>query len=69
MTQACREALVATMCDFTIDEQSEPIGMGEHRAVAGGFKFGEGLGQARKPELVQLIKYRMGQQCPFSLRG
>ena len=57
------------MGDLAIDEQAEPIGMGEGRAFAGGFEFGESLGHAGKPELGELIKHRMGQQCPFSLTG
>jgi hypothetical protein len=48
------------MGDLTIDEQAEPIGMGERRAFAGGFEFGEGLGHSGKPELGELIKHRMG---------
>ena len=57
------------MSDLTIDEQAEPIGMGEGRPLAGGFEFGESLGHSGKPELVQLIKHRMGQQSLFSLMG
>jgi hypothetical protein len=40
------EALVVAMGDLAIDQQAEPIGMGERRAFAGGFEFGEGLGHA-----------------------
>lgn len=69
IAQPGREALVAAMGDLTIDEQTEPIGMGEGRPLAGGFEFGESLGHSGKPKLVQLIKHRMGQQCPFSLTG
>ena len=69
IAQPSREALVAAMSDLTIDEQAEPIGMGEGRPLAGGFEFGESLGHSGKPELVQLIKHRMGQQCLFSLMG
>ena len=57
------------MGDLTIDEQAEPVGMGKGRPFAGGFEFGESLGHAGKPELVQLIEHRVGQQCPFSLTG
>ena len=35
--------------------------MGERRALAGGFEFGEGLGHAGEPELGELIEHRMGQ--------
>jgi hypothetical protein len=69
MTQSGGEALVAAMGDFAIDKQAEPIGMSEGCGFAGGFQFGESLGHAGKPELVQLIKHRMGQHCPFSLTG
>jgi hypothetical protein len=57
------------MGDLAIDQQAEPIGMGEYGAVAGGVDFGESLGHAGKPELGELIKYRVGQQGPFSLTG
>ena len=63
------QALVVAMGDLTIDQQAEPFGMGKGRPLAGGFEFGEGLGHAGKPELVQLIKHWVGQQCPFSLTG
>ena len=63
------QALVAAMGDLTIDQQAEPVGMGKGRPLAGGFEFGERLGHAGKPELVQLIKHWVGQQCPFSLTG
>ena len=46
------------MGDLTIDQQAEPVGMGKGRALAGGFEFGERLGHAGKPELVQLIEHR-----------
>ena len=74
VTQPGGQALVAAMGDLTIDQQAEPIGMGpigmgKGRPLAGGFEFGERLGHAGKPELVQLIKHWVGQQCPFSLTG
>ena len=69
VAQPSREALVAAMGDLTIDQQAEPIGMGKGRHLAGGFEFGERLGHAGKPELVQLIKHWVGQQGPFSLTG
>jgi len=49
------------MGDFAIDEQAEPIDMGEGRPFAGGFEFGEGLAHAGKPELGELVEHRMGQ--------
>ena len=55
------ETLVAAVGDLAIDEEGEPIGMGEGRAFAGSFKFGEGLGHAGKPEVGELIEHRMGQ--------
>ena len=63
------EAFVATMGYLAIDEQTEPVGVGEGCAFTGGFEFGESLGHAGKPELGHLIEHRMGQQCPFSLTG
>jgi hypothetical protein len=57
------------MSELPIDQQAEPIGMGEGCALTRGFEFGESLGHAGKPELGELIKYRMGQQRPFSLTG
>jgi hypothetical protein len=44
------EALVAAMGHLAIDEQAEPIGVGQRRAIAGGFEFGEGLGHAGQRE-------------------
>ena len=55
------KALVAAMGHLAIDEEAEPIGMGERRAFAGSFEFGEGLGYAGEPELGELIEHRMGQ--------
>jgi hypothetical protein len=43
--------------------------MGECGVVARGADFGESLGHPGKAELGELIKYRVGQQCPFSLTG
>jgi hypothetical protein len=54
---------------LAIDEQTEPVGVGEGCAFTGGFEFGESLGHAGKPELGHLIEHRMDQQCPFSLTG
>jgi hypothetical protein len=50
------------MGDLAIDQQAEPIGMGECCTVARGVDFREGLGHASKPELGELIKHRVGQQ-------
>jgi hypothetical protein len=61
------KAPVPAMGDLAIDQQTEPIGMGQSCALAGGFEFGEGLGHAGKPKLGELVEHRMGQQCPFSL--
>lgn len=60
ITQPGGEAFVATMGDLAIDEQTEPVGVGEGCALTGGFGFGESLGHAGKPELGQLIEHRMG---------
>ena len=49
------QALVAAMRHPAIDQQAEPIGMGEGRPLAGGFEFGEGLGHAGEAELGELI--------------
>jgi hypothetical protein len=46
------QALVAAMSDLAIDEQAEPVGMGQRRAFTGGFEFAEGLGHAGKPSWV-----------------
>lgn len=67
ITQPGGKALVATIANFAIDEQAEPIGMAEGRSFAGGFEFDESLGHAGKPELGELVKHWMGQHCPFSL--
>jgi hypothetical protein len=48
ITQPGSQALVAAMGDLAIDEQAKPIGMGQRRAVTGGFDLGEGLGHAGK---------------------
>ena len=69
IAQSGGQALVAAVGDLAIDEQAEPVGMGQGRAFTGGFEFGEGLGHAGKPELGELIEHRMGQQGPFSLTG
>ena len=61
IAQAGGEALVAAMGDLAIDEETEPIDMGEGCAFAGGFELGEGLGHAGKPEFGELIEHRMGQ--------
>ena len=61
IAQAGGEALVAAMGDLAIDQQAEPFGVGERRAFAGGFEFGEGLGHAGEPELGELIEDGMGQ--------
>jgi hypothetical protein len=44
----------------------QPIGMGQARAVSGGFEFGKGVHHAGKAELGELIEHWMGQQVPFS---
>jgi hypothetical protein len=46
IAQSGSQALVAPMSDLAIDEQAEPVCMGQRRAVTGGFGFGEGLGHA-----------------------
>ena len=46
------ETFVAAMGDLAIDEQAEPIGMGEGYAFAGGFEFGKGLGMPESPSLA-----------------
>jgi hypothetical protein len=66
MAQSSGEALVAAMGDLAIDQQAEPIGVGQGCAFAGGFEFGEGLGHAGKPKFGELVEHRMGQQRPFS---
>ena len=38
------QAFVATVGHLAIDEQTEPVGMGQGCALAGGFEFAEGLG-------------------------
>ena len=53
IAQAGGKALVAAMGDLAIDEQAEPIGVGQGCAFAGGFEFGERLGHAGKPEFAQ----------------
>ena len=55
------KALVAAMGNLAIDEETEPIGMGQGCPLAGGFEFGEGLGHAGKPEFGELVEHRMGQ--------
>lgn len=62
VSQPCSQALVAAMGDLTIDEEAEPIGMGERGALAGGLEFGEGLGHAGEPEPGKLIEHWMGQR-------
>ena len=57
------EPLVAAMGDLAIEQQTEPVGMGERCGFAGGFEFGEGLGHAGEAELGELIEDRMGQHC------
>lgn len=61
IAQPSGKAFVAAMRDLAIDQQAEPVGMGQGRALAGGFEFGEGLRHAGKAELAELIEYRMGQ--------
>ena len=63
------KALVAAMGDLAIDEQAEPIGMGQGCAFAGGFEFSEGLGHAGKSKFGELVEHWMGQQRPFSYTG
>ena len=46
IAQSGGQALVAAMSDLAINEQAEPVGMGQRRAVTGGFEFGEGLRHA-----------------------
>jgi hypothetical protein len=54
------------MGDLAIDEQAEPIGVGQSCAFAGGLEFSEGLDHAGKPKFGELVEHRMGQQRPFS---
>src|SRR5258708_18918782 len=61
IAQAGSKALVAAMGSLAMDEETEPLGMGEGCGVAGGVEFGEGLGHAGKPKLGELIEHRMGQ--------
>jgi hypothetical protein len=61
IAQAGGQTLVTAMGDLAIDEQTEPIGMGQGCPFPGGFEFGEGLGHAGQPELGELIEHRMGQ--------
>ena len=61
------QALVAAMGNLAIDEQAEPIGMGQGCAFAGGFELGESLGHAGKPELGELIEHPRNQQVSNSI--
>ena len=47
IAQAGGQALVAAMRHLAIDEQAEPIGMGERHAVAGSFEFRRRPGPCR----------------------
>ena len=46
IAQPCGQAFVATMGYLAIDEQAEPVGVGQGCVLAGGFEFAEGLGHA-----------------------
>ena len=61
IAQSSGQPLVAAMGKLAIEQKAEPIGVAECGGFAGGFQFGEGPSHTRKPELVQLVKCRMGQ--------
>jgi hypothetical protein len=62
IAQAGGQALVAAMRNLAVEQQPQPVGMAERRAVAGGFELGKGLRHAEKSELVQLVEHRVGKQ-------
>ena len=53
--QAAGQTFVAAMGHLAIDQQAEPVGMGQGCSFPRGFQFGEGLGHAGEPELGELI--------------
>jgi hypothetical protein len=46
IAQPGSKALVAAMGELAIDQQAQPVGMGEHSGFVGGFELGKGLGHA-----------------------
>lgn len=56
-----RQAPVATMADLTLDQKTEPFGMGKPCDLARCLDLGEGLGHAGEAELAELFEGGMGQ--------
>jgi hypothetical protein len=54
--------LVAAMSELAIEQQAEPVGMGERIGLVGGFELGKRLGHAGKAKLAQLVEHWMGKQ-------
>jgi hypothetical protein len=54
---------VAAMGELAIDQQPEPVGMGERGGFVGSFELGKGLGHAGQAKLAQLAEHWMGKHC------
>src|SRR5215813_4468609 len=62
VAQSRGQPLVATMGEFAIEQEAEPVGVAECASLTGGFEFDKGLSHSRKPELAQLVEGWMVQQ-------
>src|SRR5262249_6686962 len=74
VAQARRQAPVAAMTGFAIEQQAEPFGVAQRCGFAGCFDLAEGFGHAVEAELMEQVEGRMREQgrspnCSSASRG
>ena len=69
VAQPRAEPAVVAICGLAIEEQRQPLGMGEPGGARIGFQLGEGPGHPRQPELLKLVEGRVGQHEGDLLNG
>src|SRR5207237_4840721 len=55
--------LVAAMGELAIEQEAEPVSMGERGGFVGSSEFGKRLGHAGQTKLAQLVEHWMGKHC------
>jgi hypothetical protein len=54
--------LVAAKAELAIEQEAEPVSMGERGGFIGCFELGKRLGHAGQAKLAQLVEHWMGKQ-------
>jgi len=62
IAQAGEQAPVTSVAGLLVEQQGEPLGMGQRGGFSGCFELSEGLGHAVESELMQEIEGGMDEQ-------